>query len=271
MRSHIILTMTTAPRLNVRSIALPTEHGGWGFTLEPILLGLLVAPSTAGWALSVAALAVFLARRPSRLVLTDVVRRRWLGRSSVALGFAGAYIIVAAICGLVAMQTASTSFWSPLLVALPLAVVALSADARNRSRTLIAELAGAIAMGATVALIVLAADEGAKLAYGLWLVLMLRAVATVVLVRSQIRRVHGRDTDTGVVYGVQIAAVAIAAAVAIPDIVPWLAVVAIGGIGIVAVVSLRRPPVAAKVVGWTQMAVGLGVVVLTALGVWVGW
>ncbi|VAV92581.1 Putative membrane-spanning protein, partial [hydrothermal vent metagenome] len=35
---------TGTSRVNVRSIALPTEHGGWGFTLEPILLGLLVAP-----------------------------------------------------------------------------------------------------------------------------------------------------------------------------------------------------------------------------------
>ena len=52
-----------ASRVRIRSIALPTEHGGWGFTLEPILLGLLVAPSAAAWEISAAALGIFLARR----------------------------------------------------------------------------------------------------------------------------------------------------------------------------------------------------------------
>ena len=28
----------------LKSVALPTEHGGWGFTLEPLLLGLLLSP-----------------------------------------------------------------------------------------------------------------------------------------------------------------------------------------------------------------------------------
>ncbi|MDJ0498494.1 MAG: YwiC-like family protein, partial [Acidimicrobiia bacterium] len=64
-----------------RSIGLPVEHGGWGFTLEPALLGLLVAYSAAAWELAVASVAVFLARRPLRLVLTDLMRRRWLPRS----------------------------------------------------------------------------------------------------------------------------------------------------------------------------------------------
>jgi hypothetical protein len=32
-------------RSRLRSVALPSEHGGWGLTLEPAVLGLLVAPS----------------------------------------------------------------------------------------------------------------------------------------------------------------------------------------------------------------------------------
>ena len=53
--------MATQTR-TIRSVALPTEHGGWGFLAEPILPGLLVAPSWAGLLLSLAALAVFLDR-----------------------------------------------------------------------------------------------------------------------------------------------------------------------------------------------------------------
>ena len=29
-------------RSPLRTVALPSEHGGWGLTLEPVLLGLLV-------------------------------------------------------------------------------------------------------------------------------------------------------------------------------------------------------------------------------------
>ncbi|RLE22124.1 MAG: hypothetical protein DRJ50_08160, partial [Actinobacteria bacterium] len=47
-----------------RSVAIPSEHGGWGLTGEPILLGLLLAFSWAGAAVGAAALLAFLVRTP---------------------------------------------------------------------------------------------------------------------------------------------------------------------------------------------------------------
>ena len=254
-----------------RSVGLPIEHGGWGFTLEPALLGMLVAYSAAAWELAVASIAVFLARRPVKLVLTDLVRRRWLPRSRVALGFALAYGAVAGLGLAGAIVTATSQFWSPLLVAAPLAAIALYADARSRSRGLVPELAGAVAMGATVTMIALADSWDPAPAWGLWLVLAGRAVATVVLVRGQIRRVHGRPAGASGIYIVQGGTVAVLGAAAVADVVPWLSVVALAGIAALAYRSLSVPPVQAKTVGWTQMVVGMAVVLLTATGVWVDW
>ncbi|MDJ0923246.1 MAG: YwiC-like family protein [Acidimicrobiia bacterium] len=258
-------------RTRWRSIALPTEHGGWGFTLEPILLGLLVAPSPAAWELSVAALAVFLARRPTKLVITDLVRRRWLRRTSVALGFVGGYgaLALAGLAG--AVVTAEAAFWSPLLVAAPLAAIALYADSQSQSRGLVPEIAGSSSMGATVAMIALADGWEPAAAFGLWAVLVARAVTTVVLVRGQIRRVHGRPVGAGRIYATQGLTVLVVAAGAAAEILPWLSVIAIAAIGLVAYVSLQRPPAAARVVGWTQITVGLCVVLLTAVGIRAGW
>ncbi len=262
---------TPGPRVSIRSIALPVEHGGWGFTLEPILLGLLVAYSPAAWELSVAALAVFLARRPFRLLTTDLVRRRWLRRTSVAASFAVGYGLVA-LLGLVgALVTAPSRFLLAYAVAAPFAAVALVADANSRSRTLVAELAGSIAMGSTAAAIALADGWAVDEAFGLWLVLAGRAVATVALVRGQIRRVHEKPVGSAAIHWTQAATVATMALAALLGVVPWLGVVAMAGIWLLAVISLRRPAVPARVVGWTQMATGLFVVVLTAVGVRLGW
>jgi hypothetical protein len=50
-------------------------------------------------------------------------------------------------------------------------------------------------------------------------------------------------------------------------VVPWLSVLAVSLVGVVAVISLNRPPIPAKTIGWTQMALGLAVVLVTAAGI----
>jgi len=257
----------TAQKVSIRSIALPTEHGGWGFTLEPILLGFLVAPSAAAWEISAAALGTFLARRPVKILSTDLVRGRWLARSKIALVFALIYGGVALAGAIGALFTTEGPFWIPVLVALPFALLALRADAHSKNRALIAELSGSIAMGATVAAIAIAGGWDLAPAFGLWLVLAARDVAAISLVRGQVRRVHNKSADSRSIYIVQATSIIVVAIAAVLGIVPWLGVVAIGVVGVVAVVSLNRDPVPAKVIGWTQMGVGLAVVLITAAGV----
>lgn len=256
-----------SPRVSIRSIALPTEHGGWGFTLEPILLGLLVAPSASAWEISAAALGIFLARRPVKILSTDLVRGRWLRRSKIALIFALIYGSFALAGAIGALFTAEGPFWIPVLVALPFALLALRADAHSKNRALIAELSGSIAMGATVTAITVAGGWDLAPAFGLWLVLAARDVAAISLVRGQVRRVHNKPAGAKSIYVVQAASILVVAIAAMAGIVPWLGVVAIGVVGLVAVVSLNRDPVPAKVIGWTQMGVGLAVVLITAAGV----
>jgi hypothetical protein len=259
--------MQKAAPVKIRSIALPTEHGGWGFTLEAILLGLLVAPSVAAWGISAAALGIFLARRPVKILSTDLVRRRWLPRSRVALAFALIYGGIGLAGAIGALFTSDGPFLIPVVVALPFALLALRADAHSKNRALVAELSGSIAMGATVAAITIAGGWDLAPAFGLWLVLAARDVAAIVLVRGQIRRLRGKPVEATRIYAIQAAAVAAVALGAAIGITPWLGVVAVAVVGLVAVVSLNREPVPAKVIGWTQMAVGLVVVLITAAGV----
>jgi hypothetical protein len=257
--------------LRLRSIALPTEHGGWGFTLEPILLGLLVAPSWAGLGLAVATTGVFLARRPVKLIATDLVRRRRLPRTRMAGWLALGYGALS-LAGLgLAVLTATGQFWWPLVAAVPLALVALRADAQSRNRGLIPELAGGTAMGSAVAAIAIAADWDWAVAFGLWLVLASRSYAAIILARAQVRRAKDQPYDRGGVYAAQVVALLVVALAASLGIVPLLSALAVFLLGVGAFYSLARPPVPAKTVGWTQMVFGLLVVFLTAAGIWTGW
>ncbi len=256
--------------MKIRSIALPTEHGGWGFTLEPILLGLLVAPSASAWEISAAALGIFLARRPVKILSTDLVRRRWLPRSTVALIFALIYGGFALAGAVGAFLTADGPFWIPVLVAVPFALLALRADAHSKNRALVAELSGSIAMGATVGAITIAGGWDLAPAFGLWLVLAARDIAAIALVRGQVRRLHDKPAATKTIYAIQAASIGVVAIAAAAGVVPWLGVAAVGVVGLVAVISLTREPAQARVIGWTQMGVGVAVALITAVGVNLG-
>src|SRR3954465_4543353 len=82
--------------VRLKTLALPTEHGGWGITLEPVVLGLLVAPSLAGAGLALATVGAFLVRHPFKIVTGD--RRR--GRRFARTPYAERFTLVYAATGL---------------------------------------------------------------------------------------------------------------------------------------------------------------------------
>ena len=156
--------VSAGERSTLRAVAMPTEHGGWSLTLEPVLLGLLVAWSWPGLALGVAAMLAFLARTPLKLVLVDRWRGRWLMRTTVAARVAAVELLVLVALVVVAAIGADARFWWPLLAAAPLVAIELWFDMRSRSRRLLPELAGTVGIGSVAAAIALA--DGADTAVG---------------------------------------------------------------------------------------------------------
>ena len=157
-----------------RAVALPTEHGGWALTLEPVVLGLLVAPSGAGVALGLAALVAFVARTPTKIVLVDRWRRRHLARTRVATRVAAVELVVLTALLVVAWSTATAPFWVPLACAVPLVTLEVWFDMRSRSRRLVPELAGTIGIGSVAAAIVLAHGDSPSIAAAAWTVVAAR-------------------------------------------------------------------------------------------------
>lgn len=262
---------TAIAKSTLRTVVVPTEHGGWGFTLEPVLLGFVVAPGWPALGLGLATFAAFLARRPLRIVVADRRRERRLERTGIAVGSVAGMAVVAAAGLALAIVTADESFWWPLLVSIPLVLVQLRFDLDNRGRELLPELLGPIALGAAAPMIILATGLDWEIAAGAWLVLVARIVPSILLVRMQIRRAKDQTFVTLPTSTTGVAAMLAVAGAAVAGWTPRLA--ALGAVLVAAwgSVSMWRPPVPAKTIGWTQMVVGLIVVGTFAVGYHAGW
>src|SRR5688572_18693387 len=102
-----------------RAVAVPSEHGGWGLTAEPVLLGLLVGFSWSGVAIGVATFLAFLVRTPLKLAMVDRRRRRRLPRTRLATRVALVELVVLAGAVAVAGSAAGWAWLLPFAVATP--------------------------------------------------------------------------------------------------------------------------------------------------------
>lgn len=175
-----------APRA-ASTVFLPKEHGSWSLALEPLALGLLVAPSWAGGALAGAALAGFFARRPLKAAVDSAASpRRSAARGALALltglAFAGgAEVFVLA---------PPAALW-PLLPAALLGAVFVWFDAQGESRAAAAEVAGSAAFAFVPAAFATLAGLPAGSALALAILALARSVPTVLVVRTCLRRAKG--------------------------------------------------------------------------------
>jgi YwiC-like protein len=256
------------PKVRLRLIALPVEHGGWGFLGEPILLGLAVAPSIADIGLTMAAIGVFLIFQPLQLVATDWRKGRRYPRTIWAERFVAIYGTIA-FCGFIlALLSARHVFLLPLLFAIPCAVGQVVAKIYNHGRDLFPEVLGAIALGATAPAMAMAAGWTLIPALSLWLLLAGRAVVSIIYVRARLRRAHGRLTSNIPTIASHTSWFLISGILAGLHQVPFMAPLAFfillvrGFIGLTP--SQRNVP--AKIIGFQELGFGLLTVLLLAVG-----
>ena len=249
------------------AVAVPSEHGGWGLTAEPVLLGLLVAFSWPGVAIGVAAMLAFLIRTPLKLALVDRRRRRSLPRTRLAWRIAAGELAVLAAATSLALAGAGWRWTIPLAVAVPLFVTELWFDVRSRGRRLLPELCGAAGITAVAAAIVVAGDGSGALAVAVSLILAARAIASIPYVRTQIERLRHGSASTAGWRRFQVAGVLVALSAVAVERQVAAGAAAVLALVVAQVVWSRRPVPPARALGMRQLVLGLIVVAITALGV----
>ena len=266
----------SARRATLRSVVMPVEHGGWGLTLEPAMLGVLLAPSAAGLLLGVAALLAFLLRTPLRLVL--IGRRRGEARPRTAQGIermrlatrvAAIELVLMAVALIVGAALAEDpTWWLPLVIAAPLFMLALWFDRRSLSRHIIPQIAGSVAIAGVAAMGALAGGATWPVALGAWVILAGRVFSSIPHVRRQVLRIHDQPTKTMPSAAGDLAAVV--AAIVAAWVSPALVAGSLALVGLVVIqrATLLRPPRPARVLGLRQMILGFAVVGATAVGAW---
>ncbi|PJF36250.1 MAG: prenyltransferase [Candidatus Thermofonsia Clade 1 bacterium] len=249
-----------------RNIVLPAEHGGWGFLFEPILLGLLAAFSWAGIALSIAAISVFLAQQPLKIALKDRLRGKRHPRTALAERFVMLFALIATLSGLVALLSASAEFLMPLLIAVPLALLQVVYAARNRGREAIPEISGALALGASAPMIGSAGGMALPMAFLLWLVLAARAIISIMYVRVRLRRARQEPARIEGTLLLHSAAFISFISLWQAGIIGVTLPIAFGVLLARAAKGLLAPKaVATKVIGFSEIGLGILVAILAAL------
>jgi hypothetical protein len=201
------------------TVFLPKEHGSWSLALEPLALGLLIAPSLAGAALAVAALAGFFARRPlqSTLAAGQSARRRNAGKTLAVLS-------AAALAGF--SEAVALAGWAPLwplLAGGPLGLIFVYFDAQGEARAAAAEVAGSAAFALLPAAIAALAGWPAGTALALAALALARNVPAVLTVRTCLRRLRQQSDGRAAALLAAGASAAGAGWLAATGNMPWIA------------------------------------------------
>jgi hypothetical protein len=215
---------TISERFNLREVVkltLPKEHGSWSLALEPLALGILVAPSAAGGALLFTAVAGFFLRRPLKLVFSGKPDPRIPLASSVVIT-----LVTLAIAGL--FLVAASGGIKNLWLLIPSAVTGIGFawfDSRNEGREGAAELCGSIAFGILPFAFAKLAGWSALGSVALGLVMLIRSVPTVLFVRTYLRRNKGYKAGRLPAFIASLSGLFLTAWLVFAHLAPWPAVV----------------------------------------------
>ena len=159
----------------LKDLLLPREHGAWGMLAEPLIVGLIAAPSFPASAL--VTLAAFFARRPLMLGFFNRAAKAD-GSSPAACGLAIGLSLFALLLIATAILSAPNPTWLLITIAIAavLGLVQLRFDVQRQGRSLAAELSGAFALAALAPMLVLVHTDAPDLALTLGLLVVRRPV-----------------------------------------------------------------------------------------------
>ncbi len=250
-----------------KSVALPREHGAYGFTIEPLMLGLLTAYTSAGLLLALGTMLAFFAHQPVKILFgQNKDLRKTAGLFLVLYLTAALYFFV--------LFLKQTSFHSaaPFYSALILMAFYLILDLLHYSRRIFVEIMAPAAIGLIAVSIVLAAGWSDNKALGLGLLLAARFVPTPFYVRARLRLEKKQEPENGAALFSSGFSLVLIFLLSLMGITPWLGLTAVGVLTLrtfLGLSSLRKKSTV-RAVGMREFFYGQVLVWFSAAGYWLG-
>lgn len=243
-----------------RDLVLPREHGSWSLALEPVALGLLAAPSVPGGWFGLAVAAGFFARRPLRTAWREAKPQR---RCDAAVALLACSVVAAAALVL-AIAAAGTEWLAWLMPSAIAGAVFVAFDLRNDGRSSVAEVAGASAFALLPGAFARLGGADTLSCAALALVMLGRAVPTVLTVRTMLRAAKGGDARPTLPLVVALVAAASGVGLWRQGLAPAAAALALTVLAARSVIFLGypRPVLRARTIGMIEAVLGLAFVVV---------
>ncbi len=179
-------------KIRAKSVALPVEHGSWGFLFEPLVAGIAIAPTLASIWIALLVIGAFLMRHPLKVILAGGRQRLGSPQMRMASKFLIIFTLVCLVGTVGSLWNAPLASFIPFAVILPFAAYQIYCDATRSSRQLLAEMIGSVAISSSIAVIALAAGWETPTAYALWAIIVARLIPSILYVRNRLYLEKGK-------------------------------------------------------------------------------
>lgn len=269
MAAEEAATIPRYPKVRARSVALPVEHGSWGFLFEPLVAGIAVAPTITSVWIAILVVGAFLMRHPLKVILAGGKGKIGSPQTALALKFLVIFAAVFCIGVVGTVLYARLESLVPFAIVLPFAAYQIYCDATRSSRQLLAEMIGSVAISSSIAVIALAAAWDAPKAYALWLIVIGRLIPSILYVRNRLKLEKGKTYSQVIPIAAHVGAFATVLALAVYGVGLYLPVVMFVILLARSVVGLSsyRKKVKAMKIGIWEVVYGT----LTAVSIIVGY
>lgn len=250
---------------SIKSIAFPREHGAYGFTIEPLMLALLVAFSWPGFYLALGTLLAFFAHQPIKVLFGQQKSLRGKALIFLAIYLFPAVALFALFLFQVATHTALPFFSAIILMAMYLVL-----DLLKYSRRLFVEIMAPTAIGLIAVSIVLAHGWSEVRALAMGLLLSARFIPTPFYIRARLQLEKGYQADKAMVVfstGFALLLIGLLTILGHTPILGWIAILILTLRALLGISQMRKKSTV-KAIGIREFFYGQVVVIFSTLGYW---
>ena len=249
--------------MNLKLIALPREHGAWGYVLEPLILGLLAAFSVKGLYLAFGALLAFLAHQPVRIYFSAQQNTK-----KASLLFLLMYGIPAVLFFALFIYKTNPLYFLPFTLAIVFMLIYLFMELAGFGRKMVTHMIPPTAIDLIAVSIVLVSGWELLETAAFLVLLSSRAHPTTFYVRAKLRRREDKEYYKVLAVAVHLLSLCMASLLVYLKIMPGLALIAVFLLFIRAVIGVyfNKTVMTPKQIGIREFIYGALFVFISAAG-----